>query len=629
MTTLAAVPSPSRTLAVRLAELGRRLPDLFVNAVVQRRVLSKPYAGIMHLLIFWGVSIQIVGTIINILNMQLFFPWVLTVFPRGRAYLGYEVVMDLAGVAILLGVGMALARRLFFRPKALEQHWDDVYALVLLACIPIAGFTLEATRLVANPPAWAAWSPAGNIVAGWLRTLGVTPEAATGWHTPLFWTHATLGLALLVSIPFTKLRHLVDAPLHILARPRRNPSGLDTIRDIENAETLGVGAVREFTPTQLLSFDACLRCGRCEEVCPSTAAGEAYSPRDVIQSLRRSMVTNLVEGEGTADDLVLGTTLAEDNPWHCTTCGACIEACPVFINPVDAVVDLRRYQAMSTGKVPKAVADVLRNMERQSNPWGMPMEDRADRVKALGIRTLAPGESTDTLIFLGCAASYDDRNGKSAKAFVELLTKAGVDFATLGDAEMCCGESARRLGHEYLFQELAKANIEQLQSVAFRRIVTQCAHCFNTLRNEYPELGGRFEVLHFTEYLATLKMPSPATSSAGATRVAYHDSCYLGRYNDIYSAPRALLDGLGGPRVELARHGADSFCCGGGGGLMWQETDPDKRINQRRLDDVIASGADVVATACPYCLLMFDDAIRTKGLGDRIRVMDIAEILNG
>lgn len=617
------------TLRQALPEVWPRLRDFTVQALGQARILKKAYPGVMHLLIFWGVTIQVIGTAINLMQMVLFIPFVELPFPRGAGYLAYELIMDLAGVAILLGVGMAFFRRLVLRPKTLENRWDDYYALILLTLIPLVGFTTEAMRLLSAAPAWAAWSPVGYALAGLFAALGLRPEAAMAVHPFLVVTHATLGLALLASIPFTKLRHLVTAPLNIVLRSYRKTGVLDKIEDIEETEMLGVGEVNEFTSGQLLSFDACLNCGRCEEVCPASISGMAYSPRALIQSLRGAMVSELVSPNGNGSQ-PLEDSLTEATVWSCTTCGACLERCPVFINQVDEVIDLRRYQALTTGKVPKSVADTLRNMERQGNPWGMPAEDRIAWTDGLEVREIAPGEKTDVLLFMGCAAAYDDRNKKVARSSVRLLQKAGVDFAILGLDEICCGETARRMGHEYLFQVYAEQNIEVFNSIEFNRIVTGCPHCFNTLKNEYPQMGGEYPVQHFTEYLAELSPSFGGTSPNGNGvhgKVSYHDSCYLGRYNQIYAQPRELLAQSRVSSVEMPRRGEDSFCCGGGGGQMWLETDAETRINHRRLEDALEAETDVVATACPYCLLMFDDAIRSKGLSEQIQVMDIAEVL--
>jgi Fe-S oxidoreductase/nitrate reductase gamma subunit len=643
MTTIS-VPNPTPAagrLALAADALGRaarRTPDFLVNVIGQKRVLARPYAGVMHFLIFWGVTIQVLGTAVNLMQMKLFTPFEITFFPRSNLYLAYELIMDLAGVAILVGVAMALFRRLALRPRTMPSRWDDYYALGLLALIPMVGFTVEALRMVAVSPPWAAWSPVGNALAGFLRGAGVVPAQAMQVHTAVMWSHAAIALALLASVPFTKMRHVVYAPLNVAFRSRQRPGTVPLVADIENAETFGVGPVNEYTTGQLLSFDACLRCGRCEDACPVNACDATFSPREIVWQLRTEMVDELVNRDAPAR-LVLEGAVDPDTSWKCTTCGACVMACPAFIDPPDALIDLRRYQTMSTGEVPSAVGDALRNFERQNNPWGLPADDRAVRVRDLGVRTLAPGETTDTLLYLGCAFTYDERNTRVARALVGLLQNAGVDFAVL-DGEPCCGESARRLGHEYLFQEMARANLSALQQVNFRRIVTGCPHCFNTLKNEYPELGANFAVVHHTELLAELGARAGGKAGAGAAgtpgargaaaasgQVVYHDSCYLGRYNDVYDAPRKLLDGAGVKRSELPLHGADSFCCGGGGGQMWMEIEPEHRLNNRRLDEAVAAGADVVATACPYCLLMFDDAIRSKGLGDRVRVMDVAEVM--
>jgi Fe-S oxidoreductase len=357
-----------------------------------------------------------------------------------------------------------------------------------------------------------------------------------------------------------------------------------------------------------------------------------YSPRSFIQTMRQAMLTSLVSpnGNGNQDAEMLGAVIPEETPWYCTTCGACLDRCPAFVNPIDGIIDLRRYQVLTTGKMPKSVGDVMRNVERQGNPWGMPPEDRSSWTDGLDVRELQPGDETDVLLFLGCAYAYDDRNKKVAQAIVDLLNSAEIDFGILGLDEMCCGETVRRLGHEYLFQMLAEQNIETFGRIKFNRLITACPHCFNTLKNEYPQFGGQYQVQHLSEYLAELPLSldtEPHNGNGEKSRLVFHDSCYLGRYNQIYEPPRQLLSQVNIEPLEMGRKGQDSFCCGGGGGQMWMETDPNTRINHRRLNDALEVGAEVVATACPYCLLMFDDAIRSKGLADQIQVMDVAEVI--
>jgi len=627
MTATSATQVDSKSNHATLQKALPRIRDFFVQVVGQARILKKVYPGIMHLLIFWGVLIQVVGTVINILNMLLFFPWVIT-FPRGNAYLAYEVIMDMAGLAILIGVSMAFFRRLVLRPKTLESRWDDYFALSMLTLIPILGFSMEATRLLSTNPPWAAYSPIGNTVAGWFSNLGMTPLMAVQIHDILFWLHAGVALTLVASIPFTKLRHLVYAPLNVIFHPQRKTGELEKIENIDQAEILGVGKVSEFTTQQLLSFDACLNCGRCEAACPSNISGMDYSPRKLIQIMHKTKVESLEKSKERGSQELAGA-FSDAYPWQCTTCGACIVLCPAFINPVDEIVDMRRYQALTTGKVPKSVADALRNIERQGNPWGIPAQDRLNWSQGLNLRELAPGDETDVLFYIGCAAAFDDRNKKVARSFVSLMNKAGVDYGVLGFDETCCGETARRMGNEYLFQVFAEQNLEAMGKIKFNRIVTQCPHCFNTLKNEYPQFGSSYKVQHYTEFLSELSFLDNISPNGNGLKgkLTYHDSCYLGRYNQIYKAPRQLLEKAKVNSVELPRHGENSFCCGGGGGQMWLETDPNTRINHRRLAEVMQAQTDIVATACPYCLLMFDDAIRSKGVGEQVQVMDIAEVL--
>ena len=622
----------SQRTPINWTAIRRGLKDFFVHAIGQVRILKRAYPGIMHLLIFWGVSIQVVGTAINLMQMALFTPFALESFPRGNLYLAYELIMDLAGVFILVGVGMAVFRRLVLKPKSLGNAWDDYYALILLTLLPLAGFTTEAFRLIASAPDWAAYSFAGNLLASLYRALGVTPQTAFGLQQTFVLIHILLGLTFVASIPFTKLRHLIFAPLNVILHPRKAMGALTKIENIEETELLGVGKITEFTSDQLLSFDACLRCGRCEEVCPATNSGMAYSPRLLLTNLREAMLGEMLNPNGNGKKEIselVGETFSEHDLWSCTTCGACLTRCPAFINPPEQVVDLRRYQVLTTGEMPKSVGDTLRNMERQGNPWAMPPENRMAWAEGLDVRELAPGDEVDILLFVGCAAAFDERNKKVMRSFVRLLGQAGVDFGVLGFDESCCGETARRLGHEYIFQVFAEQNIEMFNAIKFQRIVSACPHCFNTIKNEYPQMGGEYQVEHYTEVLSELVNTGALRSdkSPNGETLTYHDSCYLGRYNEIYKAPRQILDQSGVRRVEMKRQGENSFCCGGGGGMMWMETEADQRINVQRLQDATDAGADTVATACPYCLTMFDDAIRSKGIGEEIQVLDIAEVL--
>lgn len=605
-----------------------RVRDFLVYVIGQIRTLQKLYPGIMHLLIFWGMIIQILGTAIKLMQMGLFVPFTWPLFSP-NVYYGFELTMDLAGIAVILGVSMAALRRIVFKPSFLETAWDDVYALTLLFLLPSVGFFTEGLRIVSASPAWAGWAPLGNVVAGWLRGWGLSPATADALHPYFFWLHVGLGLAFALSIPFTKLRHLVNTPLHIIFKTDRPTGEIESIADLMDAEVLGVGQITEFSALDLLSFDACLQCGRCEEVCPATQSGMVYSPRTLLRDLRESLAGALITpGDGSTLELP-PALFAEEYLWACTTCGACLPACPAFIRPPEKVIDMRRSQVLMTGDMPKTVGETLRNLERQSNPWGMPPQTRADWAKGLDVRTLSPGDKVDVLFFVGCAGAFDDRNKQVTQAFVRLLKALKVDFGILGLDETCCGETARRMGHEYMFQTYVEENIANFEGIEFNKIVTQCPHGLNTLKYEYPKFGGEYVVQHSTEFLAelipTLDLSPAVKDELG--RLTYHDSCYLGRYNDIYDAPRDLLGQVNIKPIEMDKNRANSFCCGGGGGAMWLETEAETRINRARLEQALEVGAETIATACPYCLIMFDDAIRSKGLTEEVKVLDIAEIL--
>ena len=599
------------------------LKDYFVNILGQTRILKKAYPGIMHFLIFWGMTLLTIGHIVLLMQMALFLPFALSI-PRDSLYLTFETISDFAGLALLTGIGMAAVRRLFMKSKSLKSRWDDYFALIILALIPLMGYVNEGIRITATNPDWASSSPIGNLVAQIFRGAGMTVEQAASLHGPLVITHIGIAVVFLVSIPFTKLRHLFITPINILFRDRKENGELNTIQDIDNAEILGAGTIEEFPSSNLMSFDACLRCGRCEDVCPSTASGMNYSPTRLIEALRDTMQTTMVTPLAENNNPL--NVFKEEYAWQCTTCGACILKCPAFINPVDQIIELRRHQVLMTGQMPKTVGETLRNMERQGNPWGMPPQERGKWIGDLDLPYPDPEKKVDVLLFFGCAMAFDERNKKIARTIVNLLTELGVDFAALGMDEACCGETARRMGHEYIFQVMAEQNIEMFNEFKFDRLVTPCPHCYNTFKNEYPEFGADFEVTHLSELLAE-HTDSIQPQSKNGIKATYHDPCYLGRYNNQFDAARSLLENTSMNLTEMKNSRMDSFCCGGGGGHMWLETDSETRINNNRLEQALETGADTVVTACPYCLTMFEDAIGAKGVSDQIRVIDISEAI--
>ncbi len=607
-----------------------RVKDVLLYAVGQIRTVKKVYPGIMHTMIFWGVTIQILGTVVKMLQMGLFVPFTLPLLPQ-NGYFAYELVMDLAGVAIILGVGMAAVRRAFLRPWYMETSWDDIYVLILLFLLPSVGFVTEGLRMLSFQPAWGEWAPVGQLAANAFRSWGISPQTADAVHPYFFWGHVGIGLTFFASIPFTKLRHLLATPIHIFSRTDRETGEVETIQDLMEAEVLGATRVQDFSSLDLLSFDACLQCGRCEEVCPATISGMPYSPRTLLLELREEMAASLLTPQSGSGESLSPNLLEEETLWACTACGACLDVCPAFIRPPERVIDMRRAQVLMTGEMPSSVGETLRNIERQGNPWGIPAAEKTKWARGLDVPVLTPGDEVDVLFFVGCAAAFDDHNQKAARAFVRLLNRLEIDYGILGPGEMCCGETARRMGNEYLFQVFAEDNIAALEEIQFQRIVTQCPHGYNTLRNEYPRFGGHFKVQHSTEFLSEyqdqLKALSQENGSSYGT-ITYHDSCYLGRYNKVYDPPRQLMKSVRLEPVEMRRTKADSFCCGGGGGGMWVETDAETRINHERLKDIQAAGADTVASACPFCTIMLEDALRSKGMMEEVRILDIAEVLD-
>ena len=617
------------TTEKRIDKPWSRLADVLIYGLGQVRTVMKIYPGIMHLLIFWGVLIQVIGTAIKIMQMGLFVPFTWPLFSEG-VYFAYELIMDLAGVAILLGVLMALIRRWFIKPAFMENSWDDYYALILLGLIPIVGFLTEGLRMLVWKPAWAAWAPVGNWVYQLLATTSLTAAQADLLHPYIFFVHVCLGLLIVASVPFTKMRHMVFTPIHIFFKSDRSNGKLDSIADIMDAEVLGATAINEFSSLNLLSFDACLQCGRCEEVCPATSSGMAYSPRTLLLMLREGMAEGMLATDGKAELSLNPELLDEEYLWACTTCGHCLDVCPAFIRPPEQVIDIRRAQVLMTGEIPQTIGETLRNFERQGNPWGMPGQNRMAWAEGLDLKVLSPGDEVEVLYFVGCAGAFDERNKQVTRAFIEILNKLGVDYGVLGDAEMCCGETARRMGNEYLFQVAAEENVALFAQYKFKKIVTLCPHGLNTIKHEYPEFGGEYQVQHAAEFLAEhlAELNFKAGDGSNLGRLTFHDSCYLGRYNQIYAQPRQLLESAQHPPLEMKSTQKDSFCCGGGGGAMWMETAADTRINHQRLMQAMELNPNTIVTSCPYCMIMFDDALRSKGMTEQVKVLDLVEVLN-
>jgi len=627
--------------AVRTDRIGRRIGGLLLYALAQRRVLSQTYPGLMHGLIFYGFVAFFVAT--SLVGIQLDAGVLIL---KGGFYLGFELVVNAFALLFLVGLGLAAFRRYIKRPDRLNIRRDDAWVLGALAFVALSGLTLEVLRLRGQNPAWAHWSWLGNAIAS---LFGPYPGKPPAIYPYVWWAHQLAVFGLIATLPYTKFVHIVTAPTNILGRRLDAPGSIPKIEGIEETEEpLGIGAIEHFTWKQLLDGDACTECGRCQAACPAYAAGQPLSPKQVVMKVRDRMseypgalwgwqkpiverlpwLRRLVLGSGKPTDKALvGEVILDETLWACTTCRACEQECPVLIEQVSEIVGMRRYLALEKGQMPDTLTQALRNTERQGNPWGQPRHQRAAWAEGLDVPLMADVGEADLLYWVGCAGSYDPRNQKVSQAMVRIMRAAGLSFAFLGEEESCNAEWARRAGEEYLYQTQAAENVETLKQYRFKRVVTQCPHCYNTLKNEYPQFGGQWEVIHHSqliqELIAAGKLGLKERPAGGSLRVTLHDSCYLGRYNQIFNEPRQVLTSVPGLALtEMKRSRERGFCCGGGGACMWMEHEVGRRVNDVRMAEIRQMGVDLAAVACPYCLIMLEEAA-----AQTVRLRDIAEVV--
>lgn len=602
---------------VTIAGMAQGMKSVLIDAIVQKKIWRDSYAGVMHLCIFSGFVVLFIGTAILSLDHSTPLD-----FFYGRFYLVYSFTLDVFGAIFILGLLMAVYRRYGRKLGRLENRGENVFMLLTLLAIGIGGFLLEGARIAITLPDFEAWSVVGYPLARLFRLFGL--ESVPWFHRTLWVTHVALVVMFFAALVTTRLRHLVLAPVNIFVRAGQRPGVLSPIAATAEApESVATGA-GSFTWQRLLAANACIACGRCEEVCPAHASGKPLSPRSIIRKVQESTLdSSAADGAG----FIVG--IAPDEAWSCTTCGACSHACPVSIPVVETIVDVRRLMT-EQGALQATAAKALEGIEQRGNAWAQPASQRTDWAGNMKLRTIGPDDAVDYLYWIGCAGAYDPQGQDVTRAVVSLLEKAGVSYGILGSGERCTGDAARRMGEEGLFRRLAQENIEVLGKHRFKKILTHCAHCFNVFKNEYPALGGEFPVVHHAQLLPELVAEGRLKPSKElGKRVTFHDPCYLGRYNGEYDAPRKVLGAL--PAVELTemeRSREKSSCCGGGGGGMWIDIRAGKRIDSLRTADVEASGAEVVATACPFCKSMLSAGMASKGLGEKIKVKDIAELLN-
>jgi len=615
--------------------IGKRVPVFIRTTIVDflghRRFLRDPFPGMMHLLIFWGFLILLLASAVDAVTHYIIG------HISGSPYLWFKLIVNIGGILILVGIIMAVYRRYVLKPERLNTILDDGIGMALIGGMVITGFMVEGLRQGATEisihPDWAVWSVGGFVFAK--AFAGMSQNSVLFWHWSLWWFHSVLVLGAIVysALAFSKLQHIVVSPLNVFFRSL-GPVGAPAPMDIENTETFGVGDIKDFTWKQLLDLDACTNCGRCQDACPAWATGKPLSPRKVVQDLKVHMLkpaNNQASQSDNAPTLV-GEAPSEAEIWSCTTCGACQETCPVYVEHIVKIIDLRRNLVLAQEKMPETAQLMLRNMQSRGHPWAgiQSLRLRGDWTSGLELKILAEGDNANTLFWVGCTGAFVERNVAATLSMTRVLKAAGVDFAVLGEAETCCGDPARRAGYEFQFQIMAEQNIEIFKTYGIKEIITSCPHCYNTIKNEYPRYGGDFKVVHYTELIADLigqgklKLTNELNSI-----LTYQDPCYLGRYNSVYLKPRRILQAIPKAKLEeMERSRGTSFCCGGGGGHMWIEEQPGTtKINQMRLEDALKTGAKTVVTACPYCLQMFEESIEHKGIKDSLKAKDLVEVV--
>jgi Fe-S oxidoreductase/nitrate reductase gamma subunit len=619
----------------------RRLAD-FRAGVYMRTLLRDSAAGLMHSLIYFGFLALLAVTTVLEVDHQM--PENAK-FLHGRTYMAYSMFGDLAGLVFITGIVWAIVRRYVQRPYRIRIKTKPEHAAILgtFLLIGVSGFFAEAFRIAAiGQPTYEQWSFIGYPLSKLFD--GSALDTLDRWHQIMWSLHVVGFVMFLALLPITMLRHMFTSPLNMYLRDRDRPKGaMKAMPDLTETslETFGASVVEDFTWKQLLDTDACTMCGRCTSVCPAHATGKPLDPREIVLKTGEVMAATAAHGQvsppiGTDAEITISSNslferITAEEIWSCTSCRACDEVCPVNIEILDKILDMRRYLSLMESNFPAELGNAYRAMENQGNPWGMNQGERGDWAKDLdGVTVVDPGQpiTAEYLYWVGCAGSFDDKNKKVTQAMAKLLRRAGLDVAILGPSEMCTGDSARRSGNEYLFQMLAMPNVEMLNGMGVRKIIAQCPHCFNTLKNEYPQLGGNYEVIHHTQLLESLIEAGKLDVSQATLdeRITYHDSCYLGRHNDVYLAPRKVVGSIKGIEVvEMPRNGTTGMCCGAGGARMWMEESIGTKVNDERAREAISTGASRVATACPFCYIMLDDGVKAAGVEEtEVKVADIA-----
>lgn len=608
----------------RFGNSPERLLSSVKEILTHRRIFNKTYTGLFHYTMVASFVVLFLGTTAVFIEADL---GVRVLY--GNFYLYFQsLTLDIAGALALVGIGMAAFQRFLLRPDRFVGMASGAITLLGLFLVLATGFVLEGLRISATADPWGRWSPVGYAIS--LPFGGMDIGSQKLLHRFFWWTHLMLVLGLMAYLPFSKLRHTLLGVLNIYFR-RLGPKGVTVNAiDIETTEKLGAEIITDLSWKHLLDLDACTECGRCHEVCPVTSSMQPFSPRDVIVGLRNNLDRSIGTKSGFAPQIV--QSLGDATIWYCRTCRACMEVCPVYIEHIPKFIETRRFEVMEKAEMPKTLKDPIESLELRKHPYRGTPVSRSDWFKELDIPVLEEGSEIDLLYWVGCTTALNEDDWVIARSLTGLLREAGISFGVLGDTEICCGEPARRIGNEYLFESIAQENMEILKRYRFKAMVTSCPHCFNMLRHEYADFQKTFHVYHHTEYLWGLIETGKLKINGMVNRsITYHDPCYLGRYNDNYDIPRALIKKASGCfPTEMQRTKQDSFCCGGGGGGCWlgEEKFPvENRLNVRRAKQAAITGADILATACPFCMMMMQDSVKTVSESNPLEIRDIAEIL--
>jgi len=627
------------------SQLATKLQNFFTLGVLTKKVVTENQpAGIMHANLMWGMILLFIGTALATLDWEIFRLIFNVRLLQGGFYFIYKFVLDIAGLLAFIALCVALYIRYVKQPRRLwgyedgKLHFDDdLFVTGSFTLLVITGFMVESIRIAVTQPWWAIYSPVGNGMSYLWRAL---PEnLAVSLHLGAWVFHAGLTLFLIAYFPLSKWFHIFASSTNTFFK-KPVPNAIQPIRNIEEQETFGISKFEEFSWKQVMDFDACTRCGRCQAACPASLTDKALSPKMIevkLQDYSKQYMIPLLPflksapngTERSPQRSLHGEIITAQELWDCTSCMACVQACPVGIDQLSTIIDLRRYLTLTEGAPQPPSDKAMSSMERQGNPYSLPKASRWDSVNELGVEFAQPDVEYDILYWVGCAGAYDARNQKVVRAMVKIMQAANLKFAVMR-AERCTCESARRLGNEYLYQTATMENVENLSALKFKRIMTQCPHCFNTIKNEYPQFDGNYSVMHHTQLIAELIGNRQINPKQNITEtITYHDSCYLGRYNNIFEPQRDILKALGadGNLIEMERSRENGLCCGGGGGRMWLEENTGTRINNLRMQDVIDVKAKTVASACPFCMTMLEDGAKAKGVDEEIARKDIAELV--